>query len=233
MAADSATARLVERQMRNWELTRAQRPAAPEPPKRAEVEDFICISRMAGLDSSELTAELGQRLRWPVFDKEILEAMAGDDFVRRQLYANMDERDLSWTEEVVRSLLSQELDRNDYFRRLCETLVSLARQGHGIFVGRGADLILPQDRGFRVRLIASLDRRVRSHGRRHRLSDGDARRAIERIERERAEFFRHHFERAADDLSRHDLGLNVDRFTVAEAAELVLAAWQIRRQRQR
>ena len=92
-------ARVVERQMRNWELARSQRLKLPEP-KRQEVEDFVCVSRrVATPGAEEVAARLGKKLGWPVFDKEILEAMAGDDFYRQQIYANMDQRDLSWTED--------------------------------------------------------------------------------------------------------------------------------------
>ncbi len=227
MAINPAVAKLVERQMRNWELARSQRPAEPRPPKRPEVEDFVCLSRMVGIDTGELAAELGRRLGWPVFDKELLEAMAGDDFTRRQLYATMDERDLGWTEEVVRSLLRHELDRNDYFHRLCETLLSLARQASSIFVGRGADLILPSSRGFRVRLVAARSRRIRDFAHAYGMSEVEAAKALERVERERGEFFRHHFQRDPHDPTRHDLTINLDRFTVPQTVELILEGRQI------
>jgi hypothetical protein len=230
MAINPAVAKLVEKQMRNWELTRSQRPAEPEPPKRPEVEDFVCLSRMVGIDIGDLAAELGRRLGWPVFGKEILEAMAGDDFVRRQIYATMDERDLGWTEEVLRSLLRQELGRNDYFHRLSETLLSLARQASSIFVGRGGDLILPADRGFRVRLVASPASRVRAYRELHGVSAAEAETALERVERERSEFFRHHFHREAQDPTRHDLTINLDRFTLLQAVDLILEARRIRRE---
>ncbi len=228
MATHPAVARLVERQMRNWELTRAQRPAEPEAPKRPEVEDFVCLSRLAGIDTGDLTAELGRRLGWPVFGREILESMAGDDFVRRQIYATMDERDLGWTEEVIRSLLRHELGRNDYFHRLCETLVSLARQGSSIFVGRGADLVLPAGRGLRVRVVASRAGRVQAYAEAHGVAEGSAEKTLERIERERGEFFRRHFQRQAQDPTRHDLTINLDRFTVPQAVELILEARRLR-----
>ncbi len=228
MATNPTVAGLVERQMRNWELTRAQRPAEPEPPKRPEVEDFVCVSRMVGIDTVPLTAELGRRLGWPVFGREILEAMAGDDFVRRQIYASMDERDLGWTEEVVRSLLRQELGRNDYFHRLCETLLSLARQASSIFVGRGADLILPRKRGFCVRLVAASVVRIRAWAEAHGVTEVEAKKTLERIERERGEFFRHHFQRDAGGPTRHDLTINLDHFSLPQAVELILEGRRIR-----
>ena len=133
-SADPALSRLVEKQMRNWELARSQRISTPTP-KQEEVEDFLCISRMVGVDDRQVAVLVGERLGWPVFDREILEAMAGDDDFRRQIYTSMDQRDLSWWEEALRSLMDRDFVRNDYFHRLCETLLSLAlRRAH-----RGGD----------------------------------------------------------------------------------------------
>ena len=113
---DAAAARLVERQMRNWELARAQRLSVPAP-QRKEVEDFIAVSRAVGAGGVEVAARLGEALSWPVFDREILDVMAGDDEMRRQVYASMDERDMSWFEETASSLLQPEVVKNDYFHR--------------------------------------------------------------------------------------------------------------------
>ena len=137
-----AIARLVERQMRNWELGRDQRLDSTLP-GTSRVEEFVCVSRQVGTAGEEVAQALGDRLGWPVFDREILDAMAGDDTVRRQIYESMDSRDLSWWEETLRSLMQSEFVRNDYFKKLTETLLSLARQGSCVFLGRGADLLLP------------------------------------------------------------------------------------------
>ena len=219
---DPAVAKLVEKQMRNWELGKAQRLAVPEP-KRHEVEDFIAISRAVGAGGRELARKLGQKLDWPVFDKEILDAMAGDDEVRRALYDSMDERDLGWCEEAFRSLMQPEFVKNDYFHRLTRTILSLARQGRGVFLGRGAHLILPQDRGFRVRLVAPLDKRIGRFARVQNLTVAQARAEVRRIEDERAEFIRHHFRTETSDATCHDLTLNVDRISLDHAVELVLS----------
>lgn len=221
--SDPGLAVLVERQMRNWELARSQRLATPDH-RRQEVEDFICVSRMVGLDARPVSGVLGQRLGWPVFGREILDAMAGDDTIRRQIYASMDERDLSWWERVIRPVIQSEFVRDDYFHRLCDTLLTLARQAPAVFQGRGADLVLSADRGFRVRLVASLETRIRSHAGQRGVGQERARQEISEIERERSEFFRHHFRIDPTDPVRHDLAINLDRFTAEQAVELILIA---------
>ncbi len=223
---DPATAKLVERQMRNWELARAQR-LGVQAPQRKDVEDFISLSRRTGAWGQEVAAMLGEKLGWPVFDKEILDVMAGDDDLRRQVYASMDERDLSWYEENLRALMQPEFVKNDYFNRLTETILSLARQGHGIFLGRGADLILPKTVGFRVRLVAPFEVCVETFAKRHGMAQDQSRAEVKRLEQEQAEFIRHHFGVDVADPTRYDLLINLERFTAAQAVEMILSARNI------
>lgn len=225
-SSDAALAKLVEKQMRNWELGKAQRLAVAEPQRR-EVEDFIAISRAVGTGGRELAGKVGEALAWPVFDKEILNAMAGDDVLRRQIYASMDERDLSWTEETLRALLQPEFARNDYFHRLTQTILSLARQGHAVFLGRGAHLILPPGRGFRVRLVAPFEMRLRRFAEEFELSPDQAREGLLRIENERADFLRKHFRIDTADETRHDLTVNLERFSPDQAVDLVLSTREL------
>ncbi|MCP3964705.1 MAG: cytidylate kinase-like family protein [bacterium] len=221
-------ARVVERQMRNWELSRSQRLAKPEP-KRQEVEDFVCVSRrVATPGAEEVAARLAEALGWPMFDREVLEAMAGDDFVRQQVYANMDQRDLSWTEEVMRGFFDRKFIKTDYFHRLCETLIGLARQGSAVFFGRGADLVLPADRGFRVRLVASHEARIDALAADRDLGRVAAIREIQRLEEERGAFLKRHFKLDPATSARFDLSLHLEQFGVEQAVEVILAARAVR-----
>jgi len=221
--AGPAVAKAVERQMRNWELGRAQRVDTPDPKRRA-VEPFITLSRSVGADGGEIAALLGRELDWPVFDKELLDAMAGDDAVRRRIYASMDERDVGWCEEALRSLVAGQFARNDYFHRLTETVLSLARQGRGIFLGRGADLILPRGVGLRVRLIAPRAACVERFAREHDLDRDEAAADVERRENERDEFIRRHFHVDPNDPARYDLTINLERFASRSVVSTILTA---------
>jgi len=219
----AAIAKVVERQMRNWELARAQRPAAA-PKGQPEVQDFIAISRSVTSGGKEVASGLGQRLAWPVFDKEILDVMAGDDGLRRRIYTSMDERDLSWCEETLRVLMQPEFLRNDYYHRLTDTILSLARQGHAVFLGRGVGQILPARCGFRVRLVASAEHCAENFARRYSVPLEQARGEVARLEKERADFVRNHFHVDVEDSKQYDLLLNMDRFSPAQAVDIIIAA---------
>jgi len=215
---------VVERQMRNWELAKNQRLQTPS--RRNEVEDFICVSRMVGAGGSDVAAMLGQRLGWPVFDRQILDVMAGDDQLRRQIYVSMDERDLTWFEDAMRTFTDTSFIKNDYFHQVTRTVLSLARQGRAVFLGRGANLILPRALGLRVRLVASVETRAKNFAERHALSLKRASAEVEKLEKERVKFVRHHFDADTNDSTRYDLTINVDHFPPARAVDLILGARQ-------
>ncbi|MDH3402543.1 MAG: cytidylate kinase-like family protein [Acidobacteriota bacterium] len=222
------TSHAVESQMRNWELARLQRAARPRE-ARPEVEDFVTISREVGVQGEEVADRLGERLGWPVLGRKILETMAGDDAIRRRIYESMDQRDLKWYQGALFAIFVKDFGRNDYFRRLCETVLSLARQGPAVFVGRGCDRLLPAHHGLRVRLIAPAAERQRAFARERGLEAAEAAREMERITRERAEFLEHHFAVDAEDPTRHDLTINLGTTSADEAVDIILAARDARR----
>lgn len=227
LVGEHGVARAVEHQMRNWELGRAQRRALPQE-QRKPLESFICISRLVGLEGDAVVSELAARLGWPVFDREILGLMAGSDDLARQLYESLDHRDLTWWETALSPFVRGRFVVNDYFRRLCETVLALARQAPGVFVGRGIDFILPSDQGLRVCLFASLPSRIHAVADRYGLTESEARQMIARGEAERRDFIVRMFHLEPTDPGRFDLVLNLDRLSSDVAAEIILAAHERR-----
>ncbi len=224
----SDLAKIVEKQMRNWELARAQRiPPRPDA-EPAEVAEFVTISRAVGSGGSQVATLLGKQLGWPVFDREILQTMAGDDQVRSRLYEHLDERDTTWLEEAMRWLMRGEFQRDDYFYRLSETVLALARKERAVFLGRGVDLILPRDRGLRVRITALRDKRAKVLAERENISEALAQAEIERIDQERADFRRHHFGKSTNDPAYYDLTISLNRFSAEQTVELIRVALRAR-----
>ncbi len=220
---DLAVAKLVEQQMRNWELARSQR-TPEEVEDRPEVADFVCISRDVGTGAKQIGVLLGERLGWPVLDKEILHAMARDDAIREQIYASMDERDIGWCEEVLRAFTQPEFVKNDYFHQLTKTLLSLARQGSAVFIGRGADMVLPHDTGLRVRIVAPLAARTQRVAQQRGISEEEARKEIQRLEAERAGYIHKHFHVDTHNPERFDMVINLARISTSQAVDIIESA---------
>ncbi|MFH1746666.1 MAG: cytidylate kinase-like family protein [Planctomycetota bacterium] len=217
-------ARVVEKQMRMWELARAQRPGPEQTRPTRQVEEFVTISRQVGAGGHDVASRLATRLDWPVFDREILQAMAGDDQVRTRLYESLDERDRSWLEDALRWALQKEFRKDDYFRHLGKTILTVARQGHAIFLGRGADLMLPRERGLRVHLFAPQEVCVQRFAQRHNLDEAQARTDSARLQRDRTDFLRRYFGNATVLPERHDIVLNTATLEIDHVVELIMTA---------
>lgn len=222
------TERILERQLRQWEMLRSRRLAESKSDEQKSLWACLSISNAVGAGGAEIADMLSRRLGWPLFGKSLLQAMAGDDEIRTRIYHSMDERSMGWFEEMMRSLLDKNFSRNDYFRKLNETVLYLAEEGHTIFLGRFTDLILPRDRGLRVKVVASLEYRVANFARHAEVGLDEARTAVERIEAERADFVRRHFRIEPCDNARFDLMVNSEWFTIEQSVELIITAMRCR-----
>lgn len=214
--------KVLERQLRNWEISRAQK-LRPLRGRRPEIHDFITVTNNVGAGGGEVALMLGDRLGWPVYDRQLIKEMARDDLIREKIYQSMDERQLGWFEHMCRSLMQAEFRKNDYFPRLVRIIYWLACKGPAVFVGRSADLILPKDKGIRVKVYTSFQRRVENFALQTGLSPKEAVREVDRIDKDRAYFIRSHFHIDVNEPSRFNIMINMERFTNEQVARLILS----------
>jgi len=185
----------------------------------------IALSREAGTYGAAIARQVGDRLGWPVYDSELLRRIAEDLGVRRTLVDTIDERQRSWLEECLAALSpAPEVSEFTYFRHLMETVLSLAKIGSCVIVGRGATKALPFETTLRVRVVAPLEHRAAAVAREHGVSLAAATERVQITDRNRNRFVTSHFKMDATEPTNYDLILNAARFSVAECADLVIAA---------
>lgn len=209
MAEDMVRARIEERLEEEYEEKRMVVPA-------------LTISRQLGSGGRVLAGKVGERLDWSVWDAGIVDRIAEDAGLRRELVEDLDERIKSDLHSAMAELFGREiLDSLTFKRRLVETILSIARGGRCIFVGRGANFALPQ--AFHVRVCAPEDVRLRNLMQFDKLTEEVARKRIRSVERERAKFIRKHFrcENIGDPLL-YDLVINTGRCSLDAAAEVIV-----------
>lgn len=186
---------------------------------------YLLISREKGAGGSAVGQLAGKRLGWQVFDNEIVDAIAKNANVRRELIESLDERDRATVQETVEQWLNpQPIDKSGYLAHLREILLTLSHQGDVVIVGRGAQYVLPGQFGLRVRLVAPVEVRVRRIASHESMSLDRARDAIKESDRERTRLALKEYRKTLTDPLNYDLTLNTAELTLEAATEVVLTA---------
>jgi cytidylate kinase len=218
-------AEAMERARRQWQTRRKAEATAESPPMPSPPAWTIALSREAGANGPRVAHAVGERLGWMVYDRELLERVAGEMGVRATLLESVDERRKNWLQECLGAFSSAPaVSATAYVRHLLETLLSLAAHGECVIVGRGAAQALPAATTLRVRLVGPVEDRVVAIRQRFGISLEEAARWVEKADGERARFVQEHFRKDPADPRLYDLVLNASRFSVSECAELIVEA---------
>jgi cytidylate kinase len=112
-----------------------------------------------------------------------------------------------------------------YVAYLTRVVKAAVRGGHAVFVGRGAQFLLPRKELLAVRLIASPTYRLQRIIERTGVTLGAAQRRMLEIDRARREFIECIFHHDGADPHLYDLVINVEGFdTAGTLAQIVAAA---------
>jgi cytidylate kinase len=192
---------------------------------------FITISRDKGSLGDEIALELGERLGWVVYDKEILDYIAQDSHVRQSLAQQLDEKAQSLIHETIQRFLRMAEGGSfgvaEYHEALLKTLAYLSTRGDAVLVGRGANFAMRSETtGLHVRIIASARVRIQRLSLRWRVPPAEARWRMEEMDNERRSFIRHHFKQNVDDASYYDLIYNTDHLTPSQVVDSILGVVQ-------
>lgn len=219
----------AERQMRAWDLAQqiADRMIRvdQEHLRGKRIGPYISISREAGAGGEELAQLLGHELGWEVLDKELVDKVAEHFRLSRPMLDLVDETKSTWVQDVLGPWVDPKLISHErYVVDLGRVIVSAARQGRAIFVGRGAHFILPPDAGLSVRLIASEKFRVERMAMILDSTPEQARRYVTDVDHDRREFVKRFFHRDVNDPHLYDLVINVERLGLPAAADVIVEA---------
>jgi cytidylate kinase len=222
---------LMGNQIRRWSL---ERQAALEAAREARVElprnrPIVTVSRQEGSGGTEVAEIVARRLGFELFDAQMIDLIARETGAHRDLVQALDDHTRSGIEQWVDGVLHHRIfTSEDYVRTLGKVLITLARTGSAVVVGRGANFVLAGEPGLHVRTVASVEFRVRRLIRLHGMSVEEAQDRVERSDHERAEAIQRYVRRDIDDPTGYDLVLNLERMGVDQAADLVIAHYGAR-----
>ena len=221
----------AEQQMRMWALrmeSQRQLEKQRAAPKEL-IHPYVAISRESGVDAGEIAKVIAAKLGWKVLDRELLDYMAENYHWSRIALEYVDERTASWFHEVFGKWLDQQLvSQAEYVSRLGRIVLMAAQHESTVFVGRGAQFILPRDLGLSVRLINLKQQRIKRIIERLEMSPSAAEQFIDEIDKGRSDFVWRYFHRDVADPHLYDLVINLEHMSRDAATDLILSDYQLR-----
>ena len=199
----------------------------------AQPGPFVSISRAYGCEGIPLAEALAARLNalsakptpWVVIGKDVIGAIAERKGEAARFVDALTSARRSHIQQTVDVLLGHRPTEYQAYQTLAEALVSLAEAGRVILVGRGAAVVCAETaRGYHVRLVAPLAWRAGKVARAQGIGASEAEAVARREEQARESFLRDFTGVDVTDPERYDMVLNNARNTVAEMADLIVAA---------
>ena len=219
----------AERQMQAWSMTASREDRCVRMKDFQQLTDsvhcYLAISREAGAGGSTIAEIVGRRLGWEVLGKELLDRIAQRFHSNRMMLELVDETPSNWVYDVLGTWMdSKVIPHETYVVQLSRVVLAAAKHGNVVFVGRGAQFLLPREKGFAVRLIAPEQFRIENLMRLHSLDEAEAKRFMHEVDRGRQEFGRRFFSHDVTDPLLFDLILNTAQLGMEGSAELILSA---------
>jgi len=214
---------LVSQQLRRVELARQKQIANG----LSGLCSVITISRLMGSGARIVAKKVTDDLGWAFWGREILDVMASNAEVSREVVEALDEKSVSEVDMFVRELLGDHTTPTFYYQaHLAKAIGQVAKLGNAVILGRGASMLLPD--ALHIRIEASQGHRVRNMMQFEGMSESDATKKIEASDRERESFLAHAYDKSAVRGFRYDVTIQMDRLATTDAAEIVKSALSAR-----
>lgn len=196
---------LVEASRRSGELLRKEK--EPSPLTITLSREFGCEAYPTAQKLKELLeAKAGEE--WALMDRALLEEVAKNHDISEQVLRSLGEKSRI-VEAIISTFAPEWHTEQDYFQLLCRHIVSLARGGNVIIIGRGSAVLtqsLPNCRHFRI--VAPHDFKVASIAKRLAIDAGEAGKLVDKKQSQRDKFLRDFLGRDIGDLSWYHLTFN-------------------------
>ncbi|MBF0454914.1 MAG: cytidylate kinase-like family protein [Magnetococcales bacterium] len=202
-------------------------PADSGPDSTVKMAPLVTISRYFGAGSGDVSRLLAERLGVQLYDKELLKSIVKDAKADKHLLDRLDERVISLADELVHAFFSKKSTNKDSFLRyMAKVILGIGPSG-GVIIGRGAHLILPEERTFRLRLEGSERVCIKRVAERKSIKKGKAEKLIKSTNKDRDKFHKALAKRYPTRVDGFDLTINTDRFTPEQSVEIVLTAMEL------
>lgn len=188
---------------------------------------FITVSREAGSGGRVIAKKVAKKLNLLYYDKKLIEMTSNKSKKRKALISSLDEKERGFVDDLVHSLLNPDyVSEQTFIKSLFEVVLSVARKGHCVIIGRGANFITSEYGGLNVRIVAPFLVRAGYTSKYEKRSLYESRERVKKFDKERKKYIRQYFGKNASNANYYDLVINTTYLTVDEAVDIVVAAFR-------
>ncbi|MCX6375727.1 MAG: cytidylate kinase-like family protein [Armatimonadetes bacterium] len=193
--------------------------------KQVIVNPVITISRTMGSGGRIVARKLADDLGFSLWDKELIDAIAAASEMPKSIVEAFDEKTISEIRLLIYAVLGNyDLSGFMYLKHLTRMAAAIASVGNAVILGRGVNFLLPN--ALNIRMDASLERRIENmvsyEGEDRHKAEGK----IRKSDRERERFVMDVFGKERVRSFNYDVSLWLDKFTAAEAVEIIKVAYR-------
>ncbi len=185
---------------------------------------LITLSREKGWGGRPIAHLVAKKLRkpWKVFHEQIVDEIAKETHLERQLVKEIDESNISLIEEVIDDFFGKRyLNLNNYYQNLVKIMTTIGHRGHAIIVGRGANFLFPY--ALKVRTICEMKQRIEWMIKYEKISAKEAVERIEESDQKRIEFVKNIYHHDPRKAHHYDLVIRTGKMlSIEDASELIV-----------
>ena len=185
----------------------------------------VWLNREAGSGADNIARQVAERLRWAVYNEEVVEVISRRMQVAPDLVKSLDELAPGMIQDWLLPLREQHYaPQETYLEHLEHLIQEVGRVGDAVIVGRGAGFLLPADRTLRVRIVAPLSNRASRLSDRMGVSVRTARRAARDLDRRRRQFDWALYRKESDDPHNYHMTLDSTALGIPICVDLITLA---------
>jgi cytidylate kinase len=197
--------------------------------KPQPIQPFLTISRQAGAGGRSVAGKVveilnadPQNVPWTMFDKELVEVVREQHNLPEDVARYMTESSVNEVSDYVGEMLGLHPSSFELVRKTNETIITLARMGHSVIVGRGGNLLTrAMEGGFHVRLVAPEEWRLAHMRELHDMGEKEALERLKETDAGRRKYVRDHFDADLENALAYDCTINTGTMSFDAAAALI------------
>jgi len=186
---------------------------------------IITISRERGsggkVIANMIVKKLGQP--WRIYHKEIINEIAKETHLEKELINEVDEKRYRLVNKVIADTLGKNyLTLNSYYKHLLKILSTIGNRGYAVIVGRGVNFLSPS--ALKVRIICSMDQRIKWMMEYEKMTKKQAITDIEESDKNREEFTKTLFKHNVRKAHHYDLVIRTGKdMDLEDAANIIVS----------